>query len=107
MNPFIVIPTFLVHVVSAHTRVIPGLVCVRHSSVYNGIQARCHIFRAWCVYVCHAHLERCAVFFSCYHRHCCPSVWCLHWNSSYALADLKRVGSALDSWSSGTWAVKV
>src|SRR4051812_14019694 len=42
MNPSIVVPMFLVHVVSAHTRVIPGLVCGRHSSVYSGIQAGCH-----------------------------------------------------------------
>src|SRR3954464_12520772 len=42
MNPFTVVPMFLVHVVSAHTRVIPGLVCGRHSSVYSGIQAGCH-----------------------------------------------------------------
>ena len=42
MNPFTVVPMFLVRVVSAHTRVIPGLVCGRHSSVYSGIQAGCH-----------------------------------------------------------------
>ena len=41
MNPFIVVPMFLVRVVSTHTRVIPGLVCGRHSSVYSGIQAGC------------------------------------------------------------------
>ena len=43
MNPFTVVPMFLVRVESAHTRVIPGLVCGRHSSGYSGIQAGCHI----------------------------------------------------------------
>src|SRR3954466_14155764 len=33
MNPFTFVPMFLVRVESAHTRVIPGLVCGRHSSV--------------------------------------------------------------------------
>ena len=42
MNHVIVVPMFLVRVVSTHTRVIPGLVCGRHSSVYSGIQAGCH-----------------------------------------------------------------
>src|SRR4051812_17196444 len=45
MNPFTVVPMFLVRVESAHTRVIPGLVSGRHSSVYSGIQAGCHTVR--------------------------------------------------------------
>src|SRR4051812_22103689 len=45
MNPFTVVPMFLIRVVSAHTRVIPGLVCGRHSSVYSCIQAGCHSIR--------------------------------------------------------------
>ena len=42
MNHFVDVHVFLIHVVSAHARVIPGLVCVRRSAVYSGIQAEHH-----------------------------------------------------------------